>query len=295
MKKKAGYSDTFIHDLIIDKAEKLAFYFIINGYTDINEISDQLYKYITNYSVSSYNETIKYLDKNYKKDKHSYNFEIYSKLIFFINYNYNNITKNNYGSEGHIIKKLIDPNTHIFYEKIQYYIDNFNKNDNKKEITIENFFKKIGSDIAIYKYIYNDSYELKYERTKLSITETNENSIAEHLKTDFSIAFKDFYNNYQEIILNLILNFILNKSININSLCKYNLNYDDNNILLQQCFNIYKYKNDIIKNNEEDICIIYTNTVILKFDIPNNLYVHNRNEEFLNEIDKIVHKIKNPV
>jgi hypothetical protein len=290
MKKKAGYSNTFIHDLIIDKAEHLAFYFIINGYNDINKISEELYDYITNYSLFSYNETIKYLDENYKEHKHSYNFEIYSTLIFFTNYNYNNITKNNYGTEGHIIKYLIEPNTHIFYEKIKYYIDNFNKNNNNNETTIENFFKKIGTDIAIYKYIYNDSYELNYERNKLSMSE-NKSSIAKHLKTDFTIAFRDFYYNYQETILNLILN----KSKNINSLCDYKLNYNNNNILLQQCYNIYKYKNDIIKINEEDNCIIYTNTVILKFKIHSELYNDNPNEEILNEINKIVNKIKNPV
>jgi len=67
--KKAGYSNTFIFELINDKAEHLAFYFIINGCNDINKISEELYDYITIYSVSSYDKTVEELSKNYSEFK----------------------------------------------------------------------------------------------------------------------------------------------------------------------------------------------------------------------------------
>jgi len=254
MKKKAGYSNKFICELIEDKAYRLAFYFIINGYDDINKISEELYNYITNNSIESYDKTYEELSKNYIEFKDSYNFQQFSKLIYELNKK-NNIYKYNYGTEGHIIKFLINSNSKIFHKSIENYISNFSNDDIKSEnnITIEDYFKKIGTDIAIYKYIYNDSFDIYL------------------LSKEFKDKFIFYYHNFD------IYNFEKNINKKKTEYQKYELNFEKNNKIKinQEYFNIVKYGIDI----SNEIPIIYKNTVILNFEIPKNLYEDEPNKK----------------
>lgn len=255
MKKKAGYSNTFIYELIEDKADRLAFYFIINGYNDTNKISEELYNYITNNSIESYNKTLKELNTNYSEFKDSYNFQQFLKLIYQLNKNNNNIYKYNYGTEGHIIKFLINSNSKIFHKSIENYISNFSNDDIKSEnnITIEDYFNKIGTDIAIYKYIYNDSFDIYL------------------LNKEFKEKFILYYHNFS------IYKFEQNINKKKKEYQKYELNFEKNNKIKinQEYFNIVKYGIDI----SNEIPIIYKNTVILNFEIPKNLYEDKPNKK----------------
>jgi hypothetical protein len=258
MKKKAGYSNTFIYELINDKADRLAFYFIINGYDEKNKILEDLYNYITNNSIESYNKTLEELSKNYSEFKDSYNFQQFSKLIYELNKK-NNIYKYNYGTEGHIIKFLINSNSKIFHKSIENYISNFSNDDIKSEnnITIEDYFNKIGTDIAIYKYIYNDSFDIYL------------------LNKEFKEKFILYYHNFS------IYKFEQNIYTKKTEYQNYKLNFEKNDEIKknQEYFNILKYGIDI----SNDIYIIYKNTVILNFEIPKKIYKDKPNKKIIFE------------
>ena len=168
----------------------------------------------------------------------------------------NNIYKYNYGTEGHIIKFLINSNSKIFFKCIQEYISNFSTDlSSKNNITIIDFFSKIGTDIAIYKYIYNNNFDIYL------------------LNKEFKENFILFYHNFN---IENIKNNIKTKIIEYE---QYKLNFEKiNNIKkYQEYFNILKYGIDISNN----IPIIYKNTTILNFEIPENLY-NNKSTDIIN-------------
>jgi len=172
---KKGGTITFIEDLIKDKADFFAFFCMINGNNYENIQQDQLNIYL-NIIDAKYKECLEILDSKHHEYKHSYNLRHYAMLLHLLNNNYNNINKKNYGTEGHIIDNLINKDSYNYFNSINSYIAVFKNDYNKSEkYKLENFFGKIGFDIAIYEFIYNKA--LKPDNTiESSSRSTHKNS-----------------------------------------------------------------------------------------------------------------------
>jgi len=172
---KKGGTITFIEDLIKDKADFFAFFCIINGNNFNNIQQDKLNDYL-NIIDAKYKECLEILNNNHYQYKHSYNLRHYAMILHQLNIHYNNINKKNYGTEGHIIDNLINKDSYNYFNSINSYIAVFKNDYNKSEkYKLENFFGKIGFDIAIYEFIYNKA--LKPDNTiESSSRSTHKNS-----------------------------------------------------------------------------------------------------------------------
>jgi len=256
---KGGYSNTFIGELLNHKVNNFIFYCYINGITSINKDKNN-YINIEKSINKAYNNCEKILTNQYIDYKSSYDFNIFCKLICFLNYDNNKINKNNYGSEAYIIDFLINNKSKSFLSKLNIYLKEFNKNFTIVDddiITFDNYFYKIGYDICIYHFIYNSN---------------------ENYKNDFTTLFID---NFDRIIYEINNNFINDFKLIIKTNDITHL-FDNSNIkkYLQQCFNLYMYKTKNINNN---IINYYKNT-IYNFNIPsyiieNNIIENNKDTE----------------
>lgn len=266
---KKGGTITFIEDLIKDKADFFAFFCMINGNNYENIQQDRL-NYYLDIIDGKYKECLEILNNNYYEYKHSYNLKHYAMLLHLLNNINNNINKKNYGTEGHIIDNLINKDGYNYYNSIKSYIAVFKNDYNKlEEYKLENFFSKIGFDIAIYEFIYNKA--LKPDNIIESISRPTHKTVS-YNKTNITKIFrKNFIKNFKELTTD---NFIEKVNEEISKLKTYNIEYNfskDDNILLQQYYNLYKYptkfKNDkYIKEN-----ILYYNKRILKCDFDKEL------------------------
>lgn len=243
----------FIKDLIADKANFLAYYFMINGINKYEQLNSEELSKKFNLIDKSFNDIIISLKKHYL----SINFKQCIELIRKLN-TINNINSSNYGTEGHIINflKLYD-NSYI--KVLKEYLDIIKKDEiNDKSVkiyTFDDYMKKIGCDIGIFYffYIHNKSHK----------NEINFN-IRDMFFDDF---IKGFNINKDEFIDKY------NKEIK-----KYQYNittYTRTNILLQQIYNIVNYPLKQIKiHNEDVININFINTRLLQCEIPLELIIN---------------------
>lgn len=250
----------FVEQLIADKANFLAYYFIINGidtYSKINKT--ELFKKFE-LIIYSFDSTIQNITFNQqisttkKQSKIDY-FRKYVEQIVIFN-KYWNINSLNYGTEGHILN-FFNLNDSNYIKYLEIYLDIIKKNTmTNNNYTLDDYLNKLGSDIAIYCYMYNITYNIP-------IHDIIKNLFIKYFIQGFRITmsihnienFKDKF--YKE----------LNKYKN-----KYNINNDNINAFLQQMYNIVNYPIKELKDKNNNIYIIFTNTRILNFEIPENLY-----------------------
>jgi hypothetical protein len=236
--KKRGGNNDFIDKLMKDRAEALAFYFLINDIDNNNYLNAKFIEKL-DLIYESYNLTKTQLNTvNNKKEN-----IIYFRIIE--NYNkINNINYSNYGSEGHILK-FLDLNS---IEKITQYINEIKKNNNTTAIyTYDNYMKKIGNDIAIYEYFFDKKLE--------DVQKTYISKFIQYFIDGLKIDIYDFIAKVKNEISRCKTN---NITLNFASKEK------EPNIYLQQLYNIYKYPYETIDNTQ----IIYINTRKLTFEIP---------------------------
>lgn len=246
MRKKRGGSNNnnnFIENLIKDRAEFLSFYFIINGV--------EKYKFIlrTNFYNKIdliYNSYIEIINKlNGEKT-----FKNFVNLIAYYN-RQNNINVLNYGTEAHILDFISDIKDDNYINNLNIYLEIIKSNKDTSIGNLDNYFKKIGYDIAIYSYIYEYDYDVNIK----DINEYISNNFINYFIKGFNLDIDDFINK-------------CNKEIERYKENNIKLNFDENdNIKLQQYYNIYKYPYKSINNNN----IIFINTRKLNFNIPINI------------------------
>ena len=292
MRKKRGGNSDFIEFLIKDKAESLAFYFTINNII-INQI--KLDNYIEQIEVG-YSNCKKKLNFRITDDK----IDLFATQLVKINselYGNNTINRYNFGTEGHIIKELIKDkklSDDEYIDILSKYISKFAisnpseiKDAEKKQYDLNIYFQKIGSDIALYEYIFEN--QNKYINSTIVkkgdyiIKEFNDKFfyLEEDIKTDFKNIIENIFNNDITILIKNIFrlyfdNFLksFNNVIFISEFCNeiktksqlIKIDFDfskDNYKFLQQCFNIYNYKLDIKNNNY----IYYCNSRIINCDL----------------------------
>lgn len=239
--KKRGGNNDFIDKLMKDRAEALAFYFLIND-IDNNNYSNTKFIEKLNLISESYNLTKTQLNTVENKKENI----IYFRIIEYYN-NINNINYSNYGSEGHILK-FLDLNS---IQNLNQYINEIKKNDNMTAIyTFDNYMKKIGNDIAIYEYFFDKKIE--------DVQEIYISKFIEYFISGLKRDIYEFIRKVKKEMLrcktnNIILNFASKEK--------------EPNIYLQQLYNIYKYPYETIDNTH----IIYINTRKLTFEIPMEL------------------------
>jgi hypothetical protein len=273
-KQKGGIIDVFINkdidilsiiDCIIrKKAEKIASYYFLLHNKEINNIDDfltdllpKIITYITNLTFVSFKECMIDLLQGFVVYKYNPNdqdtrkFLYLGKLIYKLNNEKNNINFGNYGSEAHILYCIDNPNKILrnkcYYNDIldgylKYYNDlpeETKKNDKDKKYTIEDIFKKIGFDIAIYIHVFvkNNFNPLEFEgfsqQTKTRII----NNFTDILKNEFKSLFKK---STEGDILSTIL-----KDEELKQLYEKEKNEgledEEKNLFEQKKYNLYKY------------------------------------------------------
>ncbi len=273
-KQKGGIIDVFINkdidilsiiDCIIrKKAEKIASYYFLLHNKEINNIDDFLtdllptiITYITNLTFVSFKECMidllqRFIVYKYNpNDQDTRKFLYLGNLIYKLNNEKNNINFGNYGSEAHILYCIDNPNKILrnkcYYNDIldgylKYYSDlpeETKKNDKDKKYTMEDIFKKIGFDIAIYIHVFvkNNFNHLEFEgfseQTKTRII----NNFTDILKNEFKSLFKK---STEGDILSTIL-----KDEELKQLYEKEKNEgledEEKNLFEQKKYNLYKY------------------------------------------------------
>jgi len=285
--------DINIHELIncivISKAEKLAIYLYINNK---KLTQDNIKKYLE-LTYNSFIICIKeLLTDEYLKYKKIRNFYELGRIINILNDKYNNINFSNNGSETDLLYCIDKPNKSTFdilkhncyYYKIifnynYYYNENKRKFQNKN-YSINDFFKKIGFDIAIYFFIFCDTnYTIN---TFSGFSDTTKSKIEE-------LFIKSYNNELKELSTEIVQTKInkLNDDYQLNT---------NNRLTEQQKYNLYKYSYIIFKHckkeknlfnfsNKKKIdypdIVYYINNILLNFNDINTL------ENSINESPKI--------
>jgi len=252
--------DYFFKKLLEDKAEHLAFYFMINDFIEYNKLNieflfDKFRLIYTSYSIC-FNELFRH-HQIYRNNK---DIKKFSEFIIKNN-NINNIFKINYGTEGHILDFFLDfnKNQDDYVKKLIDYINGFKEEKFEKQVyTFDNYLNKIGCDLAIYQFIYtNNELITDFSNYDIMFQTFFENAYTKFKEQEFIDKIKEIYNEENE-----------NKSASSKRLIKKK---DLNNItLLQQYFNIYKYSTKIRHNNSGKI--VYYNTIKITFKINNDIY-----------------------
>lgn len=233
MKKKRGGNYDFVHFLIKDKVDSLGFYFIINEINDMNDIKLQILydNYIP--KIKEGYEKCKYeLEKNNIQYPINSDVNIKEKIKLFGNYlvkinsklyGDNTINRYNYGMESYIIRKICNINNltdNEYFEILKNYISNYDlfnssDTDSSKQIKIELaenkeydlyiYIKKIGSDIALYEYIFKKNEKVSDDKNK---------NMDNELEDYISQLEKDFNDLYIDKIPNDEDNFYDNLKLN---------------------------------------------------------------------------------
>lgn len=312
-KKKRGGNSDFIEFLIKDKAESLAFYFKINNIS-INQTK-----------LDNYIEQIGIGYSNCKKNKLNFTIthdkiDLFATQLVKINselYGYNTINRYNFGTEGHIIKELIkDKNLSDdeYIDNLSKYISKFAisnpseiKDAEKKIYDLNIYFQKIGSDIALYEYIFENKYTNStiVEKGDYIIKEFNnkffyldeedkkkfediikkifDNDITILIKKNFRLSFNKFLKSFNnDIFIRDFCNEIITKSRSIK--IDFEFSKEDYKFL-QQCFNIYNYKLDIRKKNY----IYYCNSRIINCDLST---LNNGDSSLNNDIFNLIKNLR---
>ncbi len=252
---------SFIEKLIENKAQHLAFYFMINGLSQYTKINIDLLKssFETNV-IKAYNRARRELNNDYHSAAKTGSMYYFGCIVFNLNNNINKINKFNYGTEGHILDFFNLPHNNHYLVFLKNYLNCFNSSNQKKNDTyfFINYLSKIGFDIAIYQHIFdmNDRLYLYIKQLSKIFLQAFEQAYEEYSKPKFLKDLYDIYIHEQQ------------KTQEIDS---KNINQKKDNEklkILQQYFNLYKYKN--IRINDENI--VYYNTVKINFEIPKELY-----------------------
>lgn len=258
--------DDFFKKLIEDKAEHLAFYFLINDFTYYDKLNTELLFEYFDVINESYTNCFKILLLSNLILRNRKDINNFAKLITKFN-NINNIFKNNYGTEGHILDFFLDfnDNEDDYIEQLTNYIKNFDQEKFKENVyTFDQFLNKIGCDLAIYQFIYTNNGLIKdFSDYKKMFQDCFRKAYEKFTKLTFFHKIEQIYKNEME-----------NKSATSKRLIKKKDN--DKIKLLQQYFNIYKYPNKIRKDGGE---IVYYNTIKLTFKIDKKFYSSNKDSE----------------
>jgi hypothetical protein len=259
--------DDFFKKLIEDKAEHLAFYFLINDFTYYDKLNTELLFEYFDVINESYTNCFKILLlKKLTLQNNSKDINNFAKLIIEFN-NKNNIFKNNYGTEGHILDFFLDfnDNENDYIEQLTNYIKKFDQENFKEHVyTFEQFLNKIGCDLAIYQFIFTDNPLIKdFSDYKKMFQDCFRKAYEKFTKPTFFHKIEQIYKNERE-----------NKSATSKRLIKKKDN--DKIKLLQQYFNIYKYPTKIRKDGGK---IVYYNTIKLTFKIDKKFYSSNKDSE----------------
>lgn len=270
-KKRGGYDD-FIDELIKDKAEQLAFYFMINGITDLSNLNEKefetryLDKITEGYEKIKNNLTNQFSIRDLQSklninlsnipSNQDEKIELYGKLLYKFNLMYLFIDKNNYGSEAHLLKHLLlDTTSEEYYNGLLKYINaiSLSIGYSNSKYTLEQVFQNIGYCIAVYQFVFIGSFT------------------SDDFKEKFKDNFDAFYRNFN---VDDMLRGIEDKFKQIQELNNNSIPFLTDYQLLQQYYNIYKYDIDILyKTDTTQILqtIYYHNTRILRCYFPRNL------------------------
>jgi hypothetical protein len=162
-----------ISKMLIQKNFKLLLYLDCNN-KKINNLDSYL-----EFVYNSYIQTKEKLSKvEFTKYKNSKDYSILGNLIGDFNNEFNNINYSNYGSEASLLDTIP---LKITYDNLFSYVNSIKKFDNKKFYTINDYFKKIGTDLAIILFIFTDN-------------------LPDLVKENIIIYFKDIYETYFEIL-----------------------------------------------------------------------------------------------
>lgn len=271
-KKRGG--DDFIDKLLKDKAEQLAFYFMINGITDLSNLNEREFetRYLDNinigyekiknnltnpFAIKELQSSLNIIDLSTIPSNQDEKIELYGKLLYKFNLNHLFIDKNNYGSEAHLLKHLLlDTTSEEYYNGLLKYINAISLfiGYSNSKYTLEQVFKNIGYCIAVYQFVFIGYFT------------------SDDFKENFKNYFYDFYRNFnvENMISGIEAKFIQIQELNNNSI-PFLTDYQ----LLQQYYNIYKYDIDILHKtdlpNQILQTIYYHNTRILRCYFPINL------------------------
>jgi hypothetical protein len=261
----------FIENLIINKAQHLAFYFMINGLVDYSKLKIDILTSAYKKLIINYYEIVKNALNGIQFNRK--NFEIIGCLIAEYNNIHSNINRFNYGTEGHIIGFLPDIDETRYLEYLNSYLDYFKTHQNKENLTytLSEYFKKIGIDIAIYDFL------------KPLDTTTPKPIDFDKLMNLFFESMKKAYDEYSNKIFFNKMKEVYRKIIDEKEEDSKNMKkkQDKDRIkLLQQYFNLYKYPNKKINNKN----IVFYNTVKIKFSdfdsIIGDIYKDKKSNKF---------------
>jgi hypothetical protein len=254
MKKELDIK-TIIDCIIKKKAEKLASYYYLLHKKDIIDIDDFLNNLfineIDNYIekiFKSFIECMKHLLKHYIKFKNNRKFISLGNLIYILNNYYNNINFSNYGSEAHILYCIDNPNELLknkcYYDNIlNSYLNYYNKeltqkekdDDKNKIYTLEEVFKKIGYDIAIYIFLFTKN-DFKINNFG-GFSEDTKKRIKKNFNDIFKLEFKSLFDkNIQKYILATVYEDEELKKMKLDD-----LEEKEKFLFEQQKYNLYKY------------------------------------------------------
>ena len=180
--------------------------------------------------------------------KYSKNYSNLGFLIGYYNDKLNNINIKNYGSEASLLNYF---NSNITYNQLKEYLDIINQYTEYKQYNRNDYFKKIGLDLAAILFIFfKDSSEKLdiYKEIISKFTEYYKNEV-ENLKTEE--IKKEIEDNYQKLIEE---DKTLKNTIDtIDDFEKYENQYK---------YNLYKYPKKILDGYHT---IFYLKNVILRF------------------------------
>jgi hypothetical protein len=258
--------DDFFKKLIEDKAEHLAFYFLINDFVYYDKLDTELlFEYFEQINTA-YTDCFNELLKTYLNLQNSKNINNFAELIIKFN-NKNNIFKNNYGTEGHILDFFLDfnGNQDDYIEQLTNYINKFNQEKFEEQVyTFVQFLNKIGCDLAIYQFIYtNNELIMDFSNYKKMFQDCFRKAYEKFTNPTFFNKIEQIYKNEME-----------NKSVTSKRLIKKK---DKDKIkLLQQYFNIYKYPTKTRKDGGK---IVYYNTIKLTFKTEKKFYKNTKDSK----------------
>ena len=259
---KSSFKKSFSKQKLLEKILMEKLYRLIYYYNRIKINEDNIYVI-----YQTFIQTIKELD-NYNNEifkiKNLQDIDIF--IDFDLDYNKkNNINYYNYGSETTLL--LLLKQDIMDLEKIRKYVEKCKKiitetEGIKQKYNINNYFKKIGYDLALALYIFTDYSKLPtYEELKniiYKILDDIYNNIDNYI---------DEINKYYNDIMNLKLNSISNTKQtymkqHILNIFKNSLYKDEPE---QLKYNLYRYKYQEFNDKGEPIILWFINDVILRF------------------------------
>lgn len=253
IKNGGTINDLTIQDIykciIIYKAQQFASYCYYNKneyFLTYNNIDFYL-----NFIFKSFSDCINMFIENnniYIHYKYSKSFAKLGELIYKLNKEYCNITFHNYGSDVYLLTCIDNPfKTTIiedlfkhqcyYYKIINSYLSYYNQNsldsDINIEYTIEDFYKKIGYDIAIYIHIF-------INHTFTEPTKEDDYRFSQKTREYIKALFYETYKYEIDLLKKEKTKLDIQRELNKHNKIFTDLN--EKSLNHQQKYNIYKYK-----------------------------------------------------